>query len=97
MLHEQLHEQEFDTATWCFLEELEARGTVAVNPLTTWIEHNSKGQLYEKLRAWGFPTPLTLSTNTPAQVRAFFVKAERAVVKPGRSGLGRPAWWGRPI
>ncbi|KAF0097674.1 MAG: hypothetical protein FD142_3143 [bacterium] len=82
-----LREQEFNAATWSFLEEMAARGAVVVNPLTAWIEHDSKGQLHEKLQEWGFSTPPTLSTSDPERLRAFITEVGRVVVKPA-VGIG---------
>ena len=78
-----LREQHYQSATYGFFDELEARGTLVINPLTSaYLDHNAKAQLYHKLRAWGFDVPTTISTNDPTHARAFVEEYGRVVVKP---------------
>ena len=59
-----------------------------MNPLTSaYIDHNSKGQFYEKLRGWGFDTPATLTSNDPDAVREFLRVHGEVVFKPA-IGIG---------
>ena len=83
-----LREQELQAATYGFFDTLAARGTLVVNPLTSaYVDHNTKGQFYEKLRSWGFDTPATLTTNDPAAVRDFLDVHQEVVFKPA-IGIG---------
>lgn len=83
-----LREQEYQAATYAFFTMLAAAGTLVVNPLTSaFVDHNAKGQLYEKLRAWGFRAPRSLTTNDPAVAAAFLDDVGEAVVKPA-IGIG---------
>ena len=83
-----LKEQELQASTYGFFDSLGARGTLVVNPLTAaYVDHNTKGQFYEKLRSWGFDTPATLTTNDPAAVRAFRDTYREVVFKPA-IGIG---------
>jgi hypothetical protein len=78
-----LREQAAQSATYGFFEELVAAGKLVINPLTAgYIDHNTKGQFYEKLRSWGFDTPATLTTNDPDAARDFLDTMGEAVVKP---------------
>jgi len=54
-----------------------------VNPLTGgYIDHDTKTQLYEKLRASEFEVPACLTTNSPQEAEAFIRAHGEAVVKP---------------
>ncbi len=78
-----LEEQEFQAATYAFFESQVSQGKLVVNPLTgAYVDHNSKAQFYEKLRAGGYPVPRSLSTNSPDKARKFITDVGEAVVKP---------------
>jgi len=78
-----LKEQAYQAATYAFFEHQAARGKLVVNPLTSaYIDHNSKAQLYHKLRAAGFHAPLSLSTNDPNEAAKFLDTVGEAVIKP---------------
>lgn len=78
-----LREQEHMAATYAFLEELVRQGRLVVNPLTRgYVDHNAKGQLYDRLADAGFRVPPTLSTTSPAAARRFVASYEEVVVKP---------------
>ncbi len=78
-----LREQHFQAVTFSFFDNLAAQGKLVINPLTSaYIDHDSKSQLYEKLRAWGFDAPMSLSTNDPAQASKFIDSYAEVVVKP---------------
>lgn len=78
-----IKEQAFNAATYAFFEHQDLRGKLVVNRLTgAYVDHNSKGQLYEKLRAGGFTAPRSLSTNDPAVARLFLDEVGEAVMKP---------------
>lgn len=78
-----IREQAFNAATYAFFEHQALRGKLVINPLTSaYVDHNSKGQLYEKLRAAGFTAPRSLSTNDPAAARRFLDEVGEAVMKP---------------
>ena len=81
-------EQAFNAATYAFFEHLAASGRLVVNPLTgAYIDHNSKGQFYEKLRAAGFNAPRSLSANCPEAAARFLDQVGEAVLKPA-IGIG---------
>ena len=83
-----LREQEWQAATYAFFDCMVLDGALVANPLTSaYIDHNSKGQLYEKLRGWGFRAPASLTTNDPAEARAFLDRVGEAVCKPA-IGIG---------
>lgn len=91
-----LREHAYQGAAYGFFEELVARGKLVVNPLTCgYIDHNTKGQFYEKLRAWGFDAPRTLTTNDPEAAAGFLDEIGETVVKPaigvGSTRLVTPA------
>jgi len=78
-----LREQEIQAVVYSFFEEFEARGGLVVNPLTGgYIDHDTKTQLYEKLRARGFEVPACLTTNRPEEAEAFIRAHGEVVVKP---------------
>jgi hypothetical protein len=84
-----LREQEYQVATASFFERLQARGTLVINPLTgAYVDHDSKAQLYQKLRAAGFPAPRTLMTNDPARALAFVKEHGGQVVAKPSIGIG---------
>ncbi|HYG77167.1 MAG TPA: ATP-grasp domain-containing protein [Planctomycetota bacterium] len=78
-----IREQEYQAFTYSFLSQLAAMGKLVINPLTTYVDHNSKAQFYEKMRALGFSFPRTLTTNDPAIASAFVREHKEVVVKPG--------------
>lgn len=78
-----LREQAYQAATYAFFEAEAARGKLVVNRLTTaYIDHNSKSQFYEKLRAAGFLVPHSLSTTCPEAAARFLDQVGEAVIKP---------------
>ena len=83
-----IREQHHQAVTFGFFDHLTALGKLVVNPLTSaYLDHDSKAQFYEKLRAAGFDTPRTLSTNDPDRARRFIDKFPETVVKPA-IGIG---------
>ena len=78
-----VREQGFQSAIFSFFSYLISLGKLVINPLTKgFIDHDTKGQFYENLRASGFPVPITLTTNDPEQAEAFIREHEQVVVKP---------------
>jgi len=78
-----LREQEYQAVAYSFFEEFAARGGLVVNPLTGgFIDHDTKTQFYEKLRAHGFHIPASLTTNSPEQASAFIQAHGETVLKP---------------
>jgi glutathione synthase/RimK-type ligase-like ATP-grasp enzyme len=78
-----MKEQLYQSATFSFFEELNRQGKLVINQLTGgYIDHDSKSQFYEKLRAEGFSVPKTLTTNDPEQARFFLDQHDEVVVKP---------------
>ena len=78
-----LREQHFYSATSSFFAYLLSKGKLVVNSLTQgYIDHDSKAQFYEKLRAHGFPVPQTLTTNDPKQAEQFIQQHPATVAKP---------------
>ncbi|CAK0775380.1 ATP-grasp_3 domain-containing protein [Azospirillaceae bacterium] len=78
-----IKEQAFQATTYAFFEHLAARGKLVANRLIHgYIEHNSKGQFYEKLRAAGFHAPRSLNTNCPEHAARFLDEVGEAVLKP---------------
>ena len=78
-----LREQEYQGAVYSFFEEFQARGGLVVNPLTGgYIDHDTKTQLYEKLRAEGVAVPGCLTTNSPEEAEKFIQSFEEVVFKP---------------
>lgn len=76
-------EQLYQTAAYNFFDRLSAQGKLVINPLTSaYVDHDSKSQLYEKLRAAGFDTPITRTTNDEAEVIDFINSHKEALVKP---------------
>lgn len=83
-----LIEQEYQAAVAGFFELFAASGGLVVNPLDkAYIDHDSKSQFYEKLRAWGFDQPKSLTTNDPATALAFIEKFGEVIIKPAM-GVG---------
>lgn len=78
-----LREQQFAATTMGFFSYLSALGKLVVNPLTRgYIDHDAKGQFYEKMHAHGFCVPQSLTTNNPDSALAFVDRVGCAVVKP---------------
>jgi hypothetical protein len=78
-----LQEQAMNAATYGFFEHLHLTGRLVINRLTgAYVDHNSKAQFYEKLRASGFRVPRSLSTSCPDAAAAFLDAVGEAVVKP---------------
>ncbi len=78
-----LREQAFQAATHAFFERLARTGTLVVNRLTIgYPDHDTKSQLYEKLRAAGFLVPRSLTTTDPDRARRFLAEVGEAVMKP---------------
>lgn len=83
-----LREQAFQAATYAFFAHQAARGKLVVNPLTgAYVDHESKSQLFEKLRAAGFRVPASLTTNCPETAARFVDRVGTAVVKQ-MGGIG---------
>ena len=82
-----IREQEYQSFTYSFFAWLGSQGKLVVNPPTAYINHNSKAQFYENMRANGFEFPRTLTTNSPERARAFVKEMGEVVVKPG-IGIG---------
>ncbi|MGI9301468.1 MAG: ATP-grasp domain-containing protein [Gammaproteobacteria bacterium] len=83
-----LREQEYQSVTASFFDRLAALGKLVINPLTTaYLDHDSKGQLYQKLDARGFPVPRSLMTNDPQRASAFINELGGAIAKPS-IGIG---------
>lgn len=81
-----LREQEYQSARISFFNRLAEQGKLVVNRLTgAYVDHDTKAQLYQKLRSAGFSAPDTLMTNDPEQALAFFNKVGKAVAKPSVS------------
>jgi hypothetical protein len=77
-----LKEQGFSSATFSFFAELGASGKLVINELSTYADHDTKAQFYEKLRAQRFPVPETLTTNDPERALEFVARHAEVVVKP---------------
>lgn len=77
-----LREQGFSSATNSFFAELAAAGKLVINELSTYADHDTKAQFYEKLRVERFPVPATLTTNDPGRAREFIASHAEVVVKP---------------
>ncbi|MBI3374023.1 MAG: ATP-grasp domain-containing protein [Betaproteobacteria bacterium] len=77
-----LREQGFSAATVSFFAALGAAGKLVINQLDTYADHDTKAQLYEKLRAQQFPVPETLTTNDPERAWQFMKSHAEVVVKP---------------
>ncbi len=81
-------EKEFQAASTSFFQFFAARGGLVINPVSgVYIDHDSKTGFYEKLRAWGFIVPCSLTTNDSAQALAFIRTHGEAVAKPA-IGIG---------
>ena len=77
-----LKEQGFSSATRSFFAALVAAGNMVINEFSTYADHDTKAQFYEKMRVQRFPVPETLTTNDPARVREFIASHTEVVVKP---------------
>lgn len=77
-----LREQCFSAAVISFFAGLAAMGKLVINELGTYADHDTKAQLYEKLRAHDFPVPETLTTNDPGHAHGFVSRHAEVVVKP---------------
>jgi hypothetical protein len=84
-----LREQEYQAAAFSFLERLESAGKLVINKILTgaYIDHDTKAQLYQKLRSWGFLAPKSIMTNDPDRARAFVHEMGEVVAKPS-AGIG---------
>jgi len=81
-------EQLFQGATLSFFEEFASRGGLLVNsPFGAYVDHDSKAQLYSKLRKNGFDAPKSIMTNDPAAAATFIETIGEAVCKPS-AGVG---------
>lgn len=78
-----LREQESQAVVTSFFEQLQMAGKLVINTLTTaYMDHDTKPQLYEKLRSWGYGVPRTVTTSS-SDVAASFIDVEgEAIVKP---------------
>lgn len=77
-----LKEQGYSAATVSFFATLGATDKLVINELDTYADHDTKAQLYEKLRAQQFPVPETLTTNDPERAWEFMKSCPEVVVKP---------------
>lgn len=78
-----LREQEYQSATNTFIDQLARRGKLVINPFTSaYLDHDAKAQLYERLRAQGFAVPRSLMTNDPERALSFVSEVGQAVAKP---------------
>jgi hypothetical protein len=77
-----IKEQGFGSATYSFFTDLAAAGKLVINELSTYADHDTKAQFYEKLRAQQFPVPKTLTTNDPGRALEFVANHAEVVVKP---------------
>ncbi|MGN7610982.1 ATP-grasp domain-containing protein [Magnetococcales bacterium HHB-1] len=83
-----LKEQHYFSTVASFFEGLKSMGKLVVNPLTHgYVDHDTKAQLYEKLRDQGFPTPATCMTDNPERAAQFLRTHGEAVIKPS-IGIG---------
>lgn len=81
-------EQAYLAATLGFLTHLANLGKLVVNiPTGAYIDHDTKAQFYQKLRAQGFVAPQTVMTNDPDAALAFIREQQAVVVKPAM-GIG---------
>jgi len=77
-----IKEQGFSAATYSFFADQLKAGKLVINELSTYSDHDTKAQFYEKLRAHQFPVPETLTTNDPQRALAFVDYHKEVVVKP---------------
>ena len=78
-----LREQSYQATTYAFFEHLSGQGKLVVNRLTQgFTDHNSKAQLFQKLRRWQIGVPETISTNDPGTAAAFVERHGEVVAKP---------------
>lgn len=77
-----IREQGFSSATNSFFADLAAAGKLVINELSTYADHDTKAQFYEKLRVRRFPVPETLTTNDPERALEFVASHAEVVVKP---------------
>jgi hypothetical protein len=83
-----LKEQEFQSVTRSFFNQMSLRNKLVVNTLTrAYVDHDTKAQLYQKLHRAGFCVPETIMTNCPVKAATFFNKVGDAVAKPS-IGIG---------
>jgi len=83
-----LREQEYQSVTKSFFEQLSQRNKLVINTLTrAYVDHDTKAQLYQKLADAGFCVPQTVMTNCPERAKAFFNRVGAAVAKPS-IGIG---------
>ncbi len=78
-----LREQSYQAATYAFFEHQAGLGKLVVNRLTQgFTDHNSKAQLFQKLRRWRVGVPETISSNDPGTAAAFVERHGEVVAKP---------------
>jgi glutathione synthase/RimK-type ligase-like ATP-grasp enzyme len=83
-----LREQAYQAAVYSFFETFASRGGLVINPLTSaYVDHESKSQFYEKLRAHGFDVPLGVTTNDHDSALSFISERDGVVIKPA-CGIG---------
>lgn len=83
-----LAEREFQAASMGFFQFFAARGGLVINPVSgVYVDHDAKTGFYEKLRAWGFSVPSSITTNDPEQALAFVRRCDQVVAKPSM-GIG---------
>lgn len=78
-----LREQEHQSATFSFFDQLVRRGKLVINPFTSaYLDHDAKAQVYQKFRALGLTVPRALTTNDPERALSFLNEVGQAVAKP---------------
>jgi hypothetical protein len=86
--HGYINEQALNAATYGFFEHLHLTGRLVINRLTSaYVDHNSKAQFYEKLRAAGFSVRSARAIRTRRR-GSWTRSATRWSSR--RSGLARP-------
>jgi glutathione synthase/RimK-type ligase-like ATP-grasp enzyme len=78
-----LREQQYQSVTFSFFDQLMRSGKLVVNPFTgAYLDHDAKAQRHEKFRALGLAAPRTLTTNDPERALSFLKEVGQAVAKP---------------
>jgi len=80
-----LREQEYQSVTSSFLEQLVRRGKLVIDLFTSaaHLDHEAKAQRNQKFRALGLAVPRTLTTNDPERALSFLNEVGQTVAKPG--------------
>lgn len=79
-----IKEQQFNSSTVSFFNSLVNKDKLVVNPLqaSAYLDHESKSQLYLKLKSFGLSAPDTITTNFEKKAYEFIEKHEDVVIKP---------------